>query len=142
MYLKVNHRAAEVALERGNEERLYHRGNGCHEEKKTEIGKHALLDVVSQVFFNALREERALKGICRARNERDDAEKRERYGDPSSTDACDANCVCQGSDDMDNKRERANYQQLGVHGLGGRCGETSLHSTASGPTAAFNAATN
>jgi len=64
--------AAEVALERGNEERPYHRGNGCREEKKTEIGKHALLDVVSQVFFNALREERALKGIYRARNERDD----------------------------------------------------------------------
>jgi hypothetical protein len=91
--------------------------------------------------LNTLGEERALEGICRARNERNDAEKRERHGDPPSTDACDAYCVCQGSDDMDNEHERANYQQLDVHGMGGSRGRTNLHATASPPIAAFNAGT-
>ena len=131
MYLKVNHRAAEVALERRNEERPYHHGNGCREEKKPKIGKHALLDVVSQVFFNALCEERALKGICRARDERDDAEKRERYGNPASANACDPNRVCQRGDHVDNKCENANYQQLSVHGSGSGRGRCSLHAIVS-----------
>jgi hypothetical protein len=138
MYLKVNHRAAEVALERGNEERPYHRGNGCGEEEKPEIGKHALLDVVSQVFFNSLCEKRALKGICRARNERDDAKKRERYGNPASTNACDPNRVCQRSDHVNNKRERANDQQLSVHGSGNSRGRISLHAVASQAIARFH----
>jgi hypothetical protein len=138
MYLKVNHRAAEVALERGNEERPYHSGNGCREEEKPEIGKHALLDVVSQVFFNALCEERALKGICRARNERDDTEKRERYGNSPSANACDPNRVGQRRDHVDNKRERTNYQQLSIHGSGSSRGRSSLHAIASQTIARFN----
>jgi hypothetical protein len=108
--LEVHDGAAKVALKRGDEERADDGGNRRRQQEQTKIAEHALRNVLRDILFDALCQKRPLKRIRGARHEGDDAEQRERYGDPARAHPCDPDRVREGRDHVNDKGQCANNQ--------------------------------
>src|SRR5471030_2402451 len=118
--LEVIDRATEVALERGNQERSSNACDGGRQQEQPKIVEQSAAQMMRNVQFNPLRDERALKGIGCPGNERNNPEKGKRYSDAARANTCNSHGIGQCCNHVDYKCKTADEQKLAVHASAAR----------------------
>lgn len=116
VHLEVFDGAAEDALEGGDQDGADNRGQAGRQQQPAEIDQQRIgRDLVIDTGFDSLGKERTEEGVRGARDQHQDAEQGQRHRDTPRADAGDAYRIGEGTDNMDDKCQGANQQQLLVH---------------------------
>ncbi len=116
MRLEVQDRAAEDALEGRHGDRARNGGGGRREQQQAEVGKKVIGNAAPKRRLDPLGQKRSLEGIGGAGDQDEHVEQGEGNGDPPCADACDPDGIGQCADKLDHECQRAEADQLPVHG--------------------------